>query len=58
MGIGLTHLISIRGLNSLSCIVVSSFRKVFHCSNDTFRTGFPAGYLLPDGRFQNETLSC
>jgi len=60
MGRGLTHLISIKGLNSLSCIAIGSCTQVFLCSNDTFQMGFPAGYLLPDKgeTFQNETLSC
>ena len=60
MGRGLTHLISIKGLNSLSCIEVGSCTWVFHCLNDIFRMGFPVGYLLSDKgqTFQNKTLGC
>jgi len=60
MGRGLTHLISIKGLNSLSRITIGSCMQVFLCLNDTFQMGFPAGYLLADKgeTFQNETFSC
>ena len=42
MGRGLTHLISIKGLDSLSCIAIGSCTQVFLSSNDTFQMGFPA----------------
>jgi len=50
MGRGLTHFISIKGLNSLSCIAVGSCSQVFPCSKNIFRMGFPAGYLFSEER--------
>jgi len=46
MGRGLTHLISIKGLNSLPRVVVGSCTQVFLCSKRYFWTGLPEGYLF------------
>jgi len=40
MVIGLTCLISIQSLNSLSCIAVGSYAQVFLCSKGYFYMGF------------------
>ena len=62
MGRGLTGLISIKVLNSLSCIAVGSYAQVFLCSKEYFYTGFPCRcpVSLKRGQtFENEQLvSC
>jgi len=62
MGRGLTHIISIKGTNSLSCIAVGSCTQAFLCSKRCFSDGLSCRIhvpLLDKGEtFQNGELKC
>jgi hypothetical protein len=48
MGSGLTHIISIKGLNSLSCMPQAAARRCSFVRNDIFRMGFAAATCFVD----------